>query len=228
MERLLAAILALTAAATAVAVPAFDFAGETGRKAWRLRTPGDKLQWTAAFAVPGQRALCFRTPAWEKGMEQWPAFEATPAVADWRPFDRLVIDVVNPAADAPFLSLMCSDRKVPFRKGLNYRMQLPPRGFRRFVVPLSGLPKAVDRGDIGILHFFTQRPPHGMVLHISRIDLLKPGEQPPAPRPRVGRGGREDVSRHRTDARGVPGGVREALCGTCSRSRNSARRSARN
>ena len=179
MERIVATLMGL--AAIAGAVPGFDFASEAGKDAWRLRTPTDRLEWTRRFADAGQFSLCFRTPAWKKGMEQWPAFEAAPRVADWRAFDRLVIDIVNPQAEVPFLSLMCSDRKVPFRQGLNYSFQLPARGFRRFVVPLSGFPKAVDRGDIGILHFFTQRPAGDVALHIGRIELLKPGERLPEP-----------------------------------------------
>ena len=81
----------------------------------QLRTATDGLERATQFASSGTYSLRFRTPAYKKGMEQWPAFEAKPSLRDWRGYDRLVIDAVNPGGKAPFLSFICSDSKVPFR-----------------------------------------------------------------------------------------------------------------
>ena len=58
---------------------------------------------------------------------------------------------------------------------------MPSRGFRRYVVPLSSFPKEVNRADIAILHFFTQKPPNGLTLYLDNITLLQPGESLPEP-----------------------------------------------
>jgi len=180
MHKLVTVLVCLTFGLSA-ATPLFDFETETEAKAWKLRTASDGLVWSNMYASSGTHSLAFRTPAYKKGMEQWPAFEAGPPLHDWRGYDRLVIDVVNPGAEAPFLSFICSDGKVPFREGLRFSLPLPVRGFRRFVIPLSGFPKKVDRSDITILHIFTQRPAQDMTVFVDNFLLLKKGEKPPEP-----------------------------------------------
>jgi len=180
MQKLVAVLVCL-AVGLGAATPLFDFETEAEAKAWKLRTPSDGLARSNMYASSGQYSLCFSTPAYKKGMEQWPAFEAGPPLRDWRGYDRLVIDIVNPSAEAPFLSFICSDSKVPFREGLRFSLPLPVRGFRRFVIPLSGFPKKVDRSDIAILHIFSQRPTQDMSVFVDNIVLLRKGEKPPEP-----------------------------------------------
>ena len=178
------AVLALLVPAERANAAELLFGCETDAEvsAWMLRSGGqDRLARDPGYATQGEFSMRFATPAWKDGMAQWPAFEVEPPVSDWRGYDRLMIDITHPGDGEHTLSLFVSDRKVPFREGLRYRFDLPKRGYRRFIVPLN-FPEKVNRGDIGILHFFTQRPPSEMVLYIDNITLLRPGEQPPEPR----------------------------------------------
>ena len=179
----LAFLLLLAATLTAqAATTVFDFEEDGGIAAWRIRSAGqDKLERTPRFATSGTSSMMFTTPAWKEGMEQWPAFDAKPPVKDWRPYDRLMVDITNPQSERQFFALLISDSKVPFRKGLNYRFDLPAHGFKRFIIPLSKFPETVDRSDIAIVHFFGQRPTTDMQLYVDQIALLKKGESPPTP-----------------------------------------------
>ncbi|MBN1341399.1 MAG: DUF4091 domain-containing protein [Phycisphaerae bacterium] len=170
------------AAPAPAATPLFDFETDADVAALRLSSQGQsKLQRSPRFATSGASSLEFTTPAWKKGMPEWPSFEMKPTVSDWRPFDRLVVDVTNPRGERHTFQLLISDSKVPFRKGLRYRFDLPMRGCRRFVIPLSSLPRSVDRADIAILHFFTQRPDTDLELHLDNLVLLEKGETLPEP-----------------------------------------------
>ena len=177
---------AVWALAAGAGVTVFDFETDEDVAAWRIRSSEqDKLVRSPRFATSGRWSVRFTTPAWQKGMEQWPAFEAKAGISDWRPFDRLVVDIANPSEEQHFFSLLASDSKVPFRNGLSYRFSLPPKGFHRFLIPLSKFPGAVDRADIDVLHFFSQRPVSDMTLFIDNVTLLAKGEEPPEPPPDV-------------------------------------------
>jgi len=175
--RLLLSLLATLATPALGATPLLDFETDADVAALRWGSQGkSRLERSSQFATSGTSSLKFTTPTWKKGMPQWPSFEAKPPVADWRPFDRLVVDVTTPRKEHYFFSLLVSDSKVPFRKGLKYRFSLPTCVFRRFVIPLSSFPKKVNRADIAILHFFTQRPKTDMELYLDNVVLLKKGE----------------------------------------------------
>lgn len=140
-----------------------------------------RLERSPRFATVGDYSLLFTSPTWAKGMPEWPAFEARPSVTNWTGFDRLVVDITNPHPERHHFALFVSDRKVPIRKGLSFTFVLPAQGYRRFVVPLSRFPKEVNRSDIGIMHFFTERPKTGLGLHLDNVVLLRPGETLPEP-----------------------------------------------
>lgn len=160
----------------------FDFESDDDLAAWQLRSAGqDTLERAHKFATSGSSSALFRSPTWREGMEQWPAFEAKPPVTDWTEYDRLVIDVTNPEADRPFLSIHVTDGTTPFRQGLSYLFDLPRRGFHRAVVPLSSFPPHIDRTDIALLHIFSQRPAADMRLYVDNVTLLRAGETMPDP-----------------------------------------------
>ncbi len=178
---LLLLLLALPAACAA-ADKVFDFETDAEVAAWRVRAAKqDTFERAQRFATSGQCAARFASPTWKEGMEQWPAFEARPALADWRAYDRLVVDITNTSEERPFLTCFISDAKVPFREALSFRFDLPAQGYRRFVIPLAGFPPAVDRSAIDILHFFTQRPAAPMEIFLDNVVLLKKGETLPDP-----------------------------------------------
>ena len=187
-QRTAVTVLSLVCSIVATGKIVFDFETDREINGWRVRSPAtDKFIRTADFGTSGAHSGRFTTPAWKKGMEQWPAFEARPPTRDWRGYDRLVVDVVNPNREAVFLSLFISDGKVPFREGLGYGFDLPTLGFRRFTIPLSRFPDKVDRADIAIIHFFLQRPKHNTTLYVDNIRLLKKGERVPPPAPALAR-----------------------------------------
>jgi hypothetical protein len=174
--------LALPAVPASAATLLCDFETDAEMAVLRWASQGQsKLERVAAFATSGQSALQFTTPAWKTGMPEWPAFELRPAVRDWTGYDRLVMDITNPGEERHLFSLFVSDSKVPFRKGLSHSFDLPSHGFRRFAVPLSAFPKDVNRADISILHFFTQRPRTDLSLCLDNLILLRKGESLPEP-----------------------------------------------
>ncbi len=171
-------VLVLILSVAHAGTPLFSFETDDDITVWTIRSAKqDTLTRVPQYATAGQSAMRFATPQWKDGLEQWPAFEVKPPVPDWRGFDRLIIDLTNPGA-REFFSMFISDAKVPFREALSFRLELPERGFKRYVVPLK-FPDKVNKGDISILHFFGQRPATAMTLYLDNFVLLKPGEQPP-------------------------------------------------
>ncbi len=161
----------------------FEFETDAEVAAWTMRTPAtDALTRSSDFASEGVSSMLFTTPKWTEGMEQWPAFEARPPVTDWRGFDRLAMDVTNPAADAVTVRLFVSDSDTPFREGLSASVSVPSGGFARAEVPLS-FPEAVNPADIAIIHVFLERPAADVTLHLDSMTLLQPGETLPDPPP---------------------------------------------
>ena len=179
---LAAACGALLAGPLWAATPLFDFEQEADLSAWKWASRGrSELVRTNRFATSGESALCFTSPAWQKGQPEWPAFETQPPVTNWNGFDRLVVDLTNPGEDRAHFALFISDHRTPFRQGLSYTFTLPSRGFRRFEVPLSSFPKEVNRGDIAVMHCFTERPRSDLTLFLDNLVLLRPGESAPEP-----------------------------------------------
>jgi hypothetical protein len=184
----LTALLAITMLLVPARSPAaslcdFETDADVVRLKWASRGQS-QLERSSAFASCGETSLKFTSPAWKQGMPEWPAFEFKPDERDWSGYDRLVVDVTNPTADAHHFALFVSDTTVPFREGLSYTFKLPESGYQRFVIPLSGFPAKVNRADIAILHFFTERPSADLVLHLDQIALLKAGESLPEPGPK--------------------------------------------
>ena len=159
-----------------------DFEDEADLKVWHYEgrdatVPVKEANRSERFATSGGSSLRFASPAWKKGMGEWPAFECTPPQTDWSGFDRLAFDVTNPTAGEQKLLLLISDSKIPTRNGWLERVTLPPFGYSQVVIPLSKVTgKKVNLADIHVLHAFTERPPVDMELYIDRLVLLRPGE----------------------------------------------------
>lgn len=158
----------------------WDDPGQVSR--WSVRSATqDTLEISTMFGTSGPHSLRFATPRWQQGMQEWPAFDAAPEVADWRGFDRAVVDLINPEPQPCSLSVLVSDSKERFQQGLSHRFQLPAHSYRRFVIPLSLMPESIDRSRIALVHFFTERPAADMSIHLGGIWLLRPGEEPADP-----------------------------------------------
>jgi len=165
----------------------FDFERDADISAWTLRSPQqDKLVRSEAYWSSGSSSMQFISPTYKSGMEQWPAFETKPAMSDWREYDRLVVDIINPSPEATPLQMYISDSKIPFRVAFLYHFDVPRMGFQRFIIPLSSLPTNVDRSDISIIHLFSIAPAD-MRLCLDNFVLLKPNEPEPAVSPNLGK-----------------------------------------
>jgi len=175
----------LTTVCSAPAVTTvFDFETDTDAAKLPYRAKGKTtLGIVPSFATSGTNSLRFSTAAWQKGMPEWPAFELKPDIKDWQGYDRLVVDLTNPAEERYRFSLFISDTNTPIRQGLHHTFPVPSYGYARLVVPLSSFPDAVKRKEIATLHFFTQRPKTDMALFLDNITLLKKGETLPEPSP---------------------------------------------
>ena len=159
----------------------FDFEDDADVAAWQIRSAGqDKLVRSEAFATSGVFSAVFTTPAWKDGLQEWPALEAAPPVKDWSPYDRLVLDLVNPTDTLETVNLYITDAKTPFRKGYFQSFALQPRSHQRAPIALASFPEHISRADISLLHFFTTRPAEDFCVHLDNISLLKKGEAPPA------------------------------------------------
>ncbi len=164
------------------ATPLFDFETDAEVSAWKsLPEQAKHVKRSPAFATSGASSLVFATPAWHEGQPEWPAFEVKPPVTDWSAYEWLVVDLVNPDIERHSFTIHCSDSKVPFRQGLEYLFDLPIRGYRRFMIPLASFPPTVNRADIALLHFFTERPKSDLTLYLDNVTLLKAGESLPKP-----------------------------------------------
>ncbi len=184
---LLVLLAIITSSAANAEYKLFDFETDANISAWTLRSPQqDKLVRNEEFSSSGQSSMQFISPAYKPGMDQWPAFEIKPPLADWREYDRLVVDIINPSTEATQLLMHISDSKVPFRQALMYRFDTPRMGYRRFVIPLSLLPANVDRSDISIIHIFSVTPAD-MRLCLDNFVLLKPNEPEPGINPGLGK-----------------------------------------
>ncbi len=156
--KLLSAVVYATSLTAFAITPLFDFESAEQVNSLPYRTRGaSALDIVQKFATSGTNSLRFTSTRWEKGMPEWPQFELTPQLRDWSGYDRLVVDIVNPAEERFVFGLYVSDTRVPFREGLSHSFSLASRGVARCVIPLNKFPSQVNRADINILHFFTLR-----------------------------------------------------------------------
>lgn len=176
----LSAALALAARSE---IALFDFETERDGQALKAcKHYGLELSAAPEAAVTGGRAMKIATKKWKKGMDEWPALNLTPPVADWTPYDRLCVCVVNPGIRPFPFSLYVTDGAHRVQDGLFHSFDLPAAGFRRYVIPLD-FPKGIDKRDIRTVHFFLERPPEDVTLYVDAVSLLKKGEPTPSGTP---------------------------------------------
>ena len=184
---LLAAAAVYACRASAV-VTLFDFETEAERAvAPNVRSAdGTVIAVTNSMAPSGSYAIHARKPI-ARGDElnaSGVRFEMKPPVADWRGYDRLVIDLYNdgPSGDWIYVRAVGPDDK--WEDGVYGRLSLPAYGYSRWTVPLKW-PKGYEPSNITRMLINTSSRPKGFDLRIDGIRLLKPGEKAPAARPRT-------------------------------------------
>lgn len=163
-------------------VRAIDFADPTQRKAQPAFVQ-PSFSGGVAGGDWGDGRGCYRfriTQAWHGELPQWPSVNLRPAVSDWTPYDRLVVDVFNDAIGGDVLCAFIAGPDGRIQNGLSpAALPLADWGFSRWTIDLTAWPKTTDPKNIGRVHFFFTTPSAADV-HLAGFHLLKPGEQPPA------------------------------------------------
>ena len=180
-QQTLLALFALFAANASAATLLYDFETDAERAAVPLVSNGEfEIGVTNGFATSGDYALSFVCKPWREGMDEWPSFTLPSPVADWRGYDRLVVDVVNAGEEGDDLCLFVAGPEGRIQNGLAASFRLPGKGGAQWIVPLTSWPKTTSPGDIARIHFFVTRPQHFAVA-LDRLTLLREGEPVPAP-----------------------------------------------
>ena len=181
LAKQLVAILAFIAVDVSAATFLYDFETDAERAAVPRVSNGEfEIGVTNGFATSGDHALSFVCNPWREGMDEWPSFTLPSPVADWRGYDRLVVDVVNAEEEGDDICLFVAGPEGRIQNGLSAAFRLPGKGGAQWVVPLTSWPKTTSPGDIARIHFFVTRPQHFAVT-LDRLTLLRPGEPLPAP-----------------------------------------------
>ena len=169
---------AFTAAAVTLL---YDFETDAERAAVQRISNGEfEIGVTNGFATSGDYALSFVCKPWHEGMDEWPSFTLPSPVADWRGYDRMVVDVVNADEEGDNICLFVAGPDGRIQNGLAASFRLPGRGGAQWIVPLSNWPKTTTPDSIARIHFFVTRPQHFAVA-LDRLTLLRPGDPVPAP-----------------------------------------------
>ena len=174
-------LVLLFAANASAATLLYDFETDAERAAVPRVSNGEfEIGVTNGFATSGDHALSFVCKPWREGMDEWPSFTLPSPVADWRGYDRLVVDVVNAEEEGDDLCLFVAGPEGRIQNGLAASFRLPGKGGAQWIVPLTSWPKTTSPGDIARIHFFVTRPQHFAVA-LDRLTLLREGEPVPAP-----------------------------------------------
>ena len=179
--------LAICASATAETL-LYDFETDAERAAVPCVANGNFVVCvTNGLATSGNNALGFFCRPWSEGMDEWPSFTLPSPVADWRGYDRLVVDVVNGGDEGDTLCIFVAGPDGRIQNGLNAGIHLPGKNFVQWIIPLKSWPKTTSPDNIARIHFFVTRP-KSFAVTIDRLTLLREGETPSAPGgPLVGR-----------------------------------------
>ena len=174
--------MALCACSVSASVTLFDFETEEERcAAPNLRLDnGTVIAVTNAMAPSGSYTLHARKPVWREGMKDVSGirFEMKPPVADWRGYDRLVMDLYNDGQSGDWIYVRAVGPDDKWEDGLLCQFSLPAHGYARWTVPLKW-PKGYEPSNITRMLINTSSRPKGFDLRIDGIRLLKPGERAP-------------------------------------------------
>ena len=172
------------------ATPLFSFDSPSVLKQWvvkynPLKTEGVKL--SSKFATSSKNSLELEVPKWNPGTPEWPVWQTQNTFeSDWTPYDRLVIDFVNPTSAVELVGIKAVDgttSKLPGAQWPGTKVAIQPYSHLQAVIPISTFMKGLrgntlDQSDVKTLMFYATRPASDFTVYVSRINLLKPGEEP--------------------------------------------------
>ena len=149
---------ASTSLSALAATVLYDFETDAEQKAVpRLGGKDFQVGVTNAYATSGEHAIGFVCRPWSEGMNEWPSFTIASPVADWRGYDRLVVDVVNAGEAGDSLSTFIAEPKGRIQNGLHATMRLPGKGHAQWTIPLKDWPQTAAPTNVARIHFFATR-----------------------------------------------------------------------
>ncbi len=153
---------------------------------WEVIWNEDKenaVAFSKEYANGSNYSVLFTAPRYEVGQPEWPVWDTVPQIADWRAYDRLVFDIVNPTGTAAKLYFRVADESqltTPRGKLPTTYTKVHARSYSRMVVPISEKPwTGQDLTQMARISFNGQRPMDDLRFYISNFRLLKPGEPLP-------------------------------------------------
>ena len=187
--RILTMMVAMSACGgMSAATVLFDFETDSEQKAVPCVVgKGYQIVVTNAFATSGEHAIGFFCRPWKEGMKEWPSFTIKSPLADWRGYDRLVVDVVNAGEAGDPLAISIAGPDGPVHDGLVDTIRLPGRSYVQWIIHLNNWPDTASPSNVARIRFTTARP-ESFSVTLDRLTLLKSGEKPsPICGPCIGR-----------------------------------------
>ena len=125
----------------------------------------------------GSWSLAYCPKPWEKGLGEWPSMTLTVPEGrrDWSGFDHLSIDLLSYGEGCDVFKCFIVGPDGPVQKGFRIETTLPPRGWKRWQIPVARSREKVKPGNIARLHFFTTRPRDCRV-YIDNLQLVRQTE----------------------------------------------------
>lgn len=186
-----ASLLPTVGGAKASPAQLFQFDSPDLLKKWTVNYNPLKTEAVALsreFALDGGYSLLLKAPQWQPGQPEWPIWLARGNFAEnWRPYDRIAIDFVNPTNATSVAIVKVADDESA-KRGIGYwpgiKVPVRPYSHERAVLPLATFLKgiyghAMNPSKMAAFLFGATRPFSDYKLYVSDIRLLKPGENPP-------------------------------------------------
>lgn len=123
----LATLVASVSALAATPLIDFESAAAVDELPYRIRGK-NALDIVPVFSTSGTNSLRFTSPLWKKGLPEWPSFELKPTLRDWRGYDRLVVDIINPSPENFFSRSMSPTRAFHSARGCITNLLWPRAG----------------------------------------------------------------------------------------------------
>jgi hypothetical protein len=135
---------------------------------------GVEVRADAVYASQGAHAWRLSFPAWSDGRPHKPAVALTPARQDWRGFERISFDLVNPGeTDVRVWCRVLDGRRKEVK---SFELVVPMLSAHRVVKKLS-FAKEVDPAVITELQVHTDRSAAPFVIHLDHVALWRKGEE---------------------------------------------------
>ena len=158
-------------------MPVLDFETPEERACVQVHATHGIFGPMEGLSCAGAWSLAYCPKPWEKGLDEWPSMTLTVPEGrrDWSVFDHLSIDLLSCGEGCDVFKCFIVGPDGPVQKGFRAETTLPPRGWKRWQIPLARIREKVKPGDIARIHFFTTRPRDCRV-YIDNLQLVRQTE----------------------------------------------------